>query len=250
MTPQPNNFIQTFDPPLLEGTIVRRPNRFIIEVELDGELIPCHCPTTGRIGNLVLDGLACLLSPAENPARKTRYTVEAIAVDRQAQYPWIGINQNAANKYIEAALTSGALDGIVPVESVLREQKLGISRLDFLVNNDTFVEVKTPLQNLQIVLPPNTLTRKQPAFNSTERMVKHVAELGGSLDSNQRAIMLLCFMYDNPGFRVEASTRKSQVAAGVSAAVAQGIEIWQVNLLLTPNGVTVGATTDLTAQFA
>ncbi len=25
-------------------------------------MVGCHCPTTGRIGNLILDGLPCLLS--------------------------------------------------------------------------------------------------------------------------------------------------------------------------------------------
>ncbi|ALV45086.1 hypothetical protein MB46_05760 [Arthrobacter alpinus] len=70
-----------FPEELLSGTIIRRPNRFIIDVEIDGEQVSCHCPTTGRIGNLVLDDLPCLLSLSRNPQRKTPFTVEAISVD-------------------------------------------------------------------------------------------------------------------------------------------------------------------------
>jgi sugar fermentation stimulation protein A len=95
-----------FAEPLSTGIIVRRPNRFIIEVEIDGAVVGCHCPTTGRIGNLILDGLRCLLSRSHSSTRKTPYTVEAISVDPpdSRDVTWIGINQNAANRYVEQAL--------------------------------------------------------------------------------------------------------------------------------------------------
>ncbi|WP_433177091.1 hypothetical protein [Actinoallomurus sp. CA-150999] len=34
-------------------------------------MVGCHCPTTGRIGDLVLDGLPCLLSRSHSNCRKT-----------------------------------------------------------------------------------------------------------------------------------------------------------------------------------
>jgi sugar fermentation stimulation protein A len=70
-----------FPEPLTQAAIVRRRNRFVIDVDLDGAVVGCHCPTTGRIGILVLDGLPCLLSASRNSARATPYTVEAISVD-------------------------------------------------------------------------------------------------------------------------------------------------------------------------
>jgi cobalamin-dependent methionine synthase I len=62
--------------------------------------------------------------------------------------------------------------------------------------------------------------------------------------------MLLGFLYDNPGFQHESTTRHHEVAARVAAAVAQGVEIWQTNLLIDPNGVRVGNTSNITTQFA
>ncbi|MEI6850117.1 MAG: DNA/RNA nuclease SfsA, partial [archaeon] len=41
-----------FKEPLKEGVIKSRPNRFIMLVLIDGKLEKCHCPSTGRIGNI------------------------------------------------------------------------------------------------------------------------------------------------------------------------------------------------------
>ncbi|SEE42754.1 Sugar fermentation stimulation protein [Arthrobacter alpinus] len=164
-----------FPEELLFGTIIRRPNRFIIAAEINGEQFSCHCPTTGRIGNLVLDDLQGLLSLSRNPQRKTPFTVEAISVDPPERADddrlWIGINQNAANRLVGRVLSAHLLPGIVTPTLVEREKKLGDSRLDFLVDGKTFIEVKTPLQSLQIDLGEHSRTTKTTPFDSTDRFV-------------------------------------------------------------------------------
>ncbi len=55
---------------------------------------------------------------------------------------------NASNRYIENSLKKGLLTEMVNgYSSVLREQVLGVSKLDFLVEN-TYIELKTPLQSI------------------------------------------------------------------------------------------------------
>lgn len=39
---------------LQEGVLVRRSSRFTMDVLIDDKIINCHCPTTGRIGNIEL----------------------------------------------------------------------------------------------------------------------------------------------------------------------------------------------------
>lgn len=120
---------------------------------------------------------------------------------------------------------------------VRREQFLGISKLDFLVG-DTYLEVKTPLQNLQLDIPDYVKTKKATPFSATERMVKHITELGNSLQSHQRAIFLTCFLYDNPGFRVtQRSTNYETVKSAVGRSLALGVEAWQANFKITPEQV-------------
>ncbi|MEV6424889.1 DNA/RNA nuclease SfsA [Streptomyces sp. NPDC051662] len=240
-----------FPEPLVAATVVRRPNRFIIDVEVEGTTIACHCPTTGRVGNLVLDGLPCLLSRAENSARKTPYTVEAVSVTEPGTgaLAWIGINQTAANRYVEQALAHRLLPEVVTTTTVRREQFLGKSRLDFLVNEDTYIEVKTPLENLQVALGDHIRTRPQSPLRSTDRFVKHIGELGRSLAEHERAILLVCFLYDNPGFQVLPSTHHSSVKTEVTTALQRGVEIWQINFQLDPTGVRVLRQYGLTRQF-
>jgi sugar fermentation stimulation protein A len=95
-----------------------------------------------------------------------------------------------------------------------------------------------PLQTLQIEIPDYVKTKKTTPFSSTDRFVKHITELSNSLKDHQRAILLVCFMYDNPGFQViERSTNYEQVSKAVSEATNNGVESWQVNFCITPVGV-------------
>jgi sugar fermentation stimulation protein A len=92
-----------FDKDLIEGTITSRPNRFIMMVKLGSKIIECHCPATGRIGNIKFDNISCLLSESNNNSRRTKYTVEAISLDdlSKKNKSWVGINQNKINRYVE-----------------------------------------------------------------------------------------------------------------------------------------------------
>jgi len=227
-----------FAEPLELATIVRRPNRFIIEVDIAGSVARCHCPTTGRIGNLVLDGLPCLISRSSNPHRKTANTVEAISVDDpKKKRAWIGINQGAVNRYVESALVGDLFPDLVTATAVERERGLGLSRLDFLVNGDSYIEVKTPLEPLQVSLGAHVRTRTVPPLAATDRLVRHITELGSSLGQHRRAVMLVCFLYDNPGFLFRPSSHHDDVKAHIEEAVRRGVEIWQANFALTPTGV-------------
>jgi sugar fermentation stimulation protein A len=229
-----------FETPLTEGIIVKRSSMYTMSVSVDGEDVQCHCPTTGRIGNIDIAGIPCLLSPSKDPNRKTKYTVEAVSLDlpETTEKRWIGINQNAANRYVEHYLRNGAFEDITgKADSVRREVFLGDSKLDFLAG-DTFVEVKTPLQHLQVDIPDHVRTKKVTPFSSTDRMTRHMRELADSLESHQRAVMLIVFLYDNPGFRiVEKSTNWRGVAETVHDCVSRGVETWQANFRIDRYGV-------------
>ena len=247
-----NNMVLKYEVPLIEGIIEKRKSQFTIDVCIDNEVVTCHCPTTGRIGNIDLSGIPCLLSKSDNPKRKTPYTVEAVSLDleKSKEKSWIGINQNAANRYVENALVEGLLPDMVSgYDTVIREQVLGSSKLDFLVG-DTYIEVKTPLLSIQLPYPEHIKTKKTGKFSSTERFVKHINELAGSLANQERAILLVCFIYNNPGFKVEVrSTNSDFVESEVQKCISKGIEIWQVNFSISPEKVTLLKYFDITHNF-
>ena len=192
------------------------------------------------------------MSKSDDPKRKTPYTVEAVSLDlpKSKEKSWIGINQNAANRYVENALVEGLFfDMVSGYDSVLREQVLGSSKLDFLVGN-TYIEVKTPLLSIQLPYPEHIKTKKTGKFSSTERFVKHINELAGSLANQERAILLVCFIYNNPGFKVEVrSTNSDFVESEVQKCISKGIEIWQVNFSISKDGVRLTKYFDITHNF-
>lgn len=229
-----------FSYPLIEGKILSRRGQFVMFVEINGVTERCHCPTTGRIGTFEIIGRPCLLSRSENLTRSTRYTVEAVSLNRPEDKikSWIGINQNASNRYVEYYLNNGGFKEMIHVGGkVLREKVLGKSKLDFLVG-DTYLEVKTPLQDIQLPIPEYVNIRKVSPFSDTSRLVRHMTDLANSLQTNQRAIILLVFLYDNPGFRViSRSTNYQKVFGVVQSSLSKGVEMWQANFEVTTDKV-------------
>jgi hypothetical protein len=105
---------------------------------------------------------------------------------------------------------------------------------------------QNPLDNLQVTLGGHIQTRPRPPLDSTGRLLRRIGELGQSLAARQRAIPLICFLYDNPGFKVQPSRHHATVKAQVSEAIRQGVEIWQVNFRLDATGVRVLSHHELT----
>lgn len=141
---------------------------------------------------------------------------------------------------MEYFLKNGEFDNMIHIDGeVLREQVIGNSKLDFLVGN-TFIEVKTVLQNIQLPIPSYVRQKKLSPFSSVERLCRHVIDLKNSLANHERAIMLLVFIYDNPGFKVSShSTEFEKVSRVTTNAFMTGVELWQANFEITPYGLTL-----------
>ena len=191
-----------FNEELTEGIIKERKGQFILFVKVKDKEYRCHCPTTGSVGGIILKNIPCLLSKSNNPKRTTDFTVEAISLDKPniKNKKWIGINQVKVNKYIEYFLKEGKFNKMIKkVNEVKREQMLGESKLDFLINNNCYMEVKSPLHNLNTNIP-NYLERKKSILYAGNRLIKHMLELGKNLKKNQREIILISFQYNSDNF--------------------------------------------------
>ena len=63
---------------VLPGSFLSRPNRFIAQVKINGEICVCHVKNTGRCRELLVPGAEVYVEKSENPARKTLYDLIAV----------------------------------------------------------------------------------------------------------------------------------------------------------------------------
>lgn len=227
-----------FEKPLIRGKMLKRKSQFTALVEIDGEELVAHIPTTNRIGDVENKNLPCLLSYHDDPKRKLKYDIEAVLLSDDEN--WIGINQILSNRLVEFFLKEHELDAIVPdFDSVQREVKLGISKLDFKVE-DTYMEVKTPLTTINVKYGQDIKTLPPKPFSSTDRMVKHLKELAGSLKNQEKAVFLQVFQYRITERKERLrSTHYEEVSQTFKEASEAGVEFWEVQMDFRLEGVTL-----------
>jgi len=113
---------------------ISRPNRFVGEIQVNGRTASCHIADTGRLKEILMKGRRILV--AKNPARlKTDYRLLACEMGE-----WVLINTAIHTHIARAAIHNGVL-GFIP-KTLQPEVKTGNSRLDFLVDNRLFIELK------------------------------------------------------------------------------------------------------------
>ena len=119
-----------------KAKFIARPNRFIANVEVDGNELVVHVKNTGRCKELLVPGCTVYLEKAENPERKTPYDLVAVEKDGRI----INIDSQAPNKVVkEWLLSQEQYDKVQP------EYKYGNSRIDFYMEkaeNQYLMEVK------------------------------------------------------------------------------------------------------------
>ena len=232
-----------FAEPLIEGLIKSHPNRFIMLVEIAGKIKKCHCPSTGRIGNIVFEDIPCLLSQAKNPDRKTNFTVEAISLDppKKKSKQWLGTNHVKMNTYVEYFLKESQFEKMISHgEKTRRERQLGNSRIDFQIDKN-FVEVKMLLINTPSRFDKLEKDKPKSKFDSFDRLIKHFEELGKEIKKNKnRAIILICYQYEAKPFeRPKGNKTNSKIMEASRKSFKNGVENWQANFKIDSRGVTL-----------
>ena len=184
----------------------------------------------------VRKNLPCLLSYHDDPKRKLKYDIEAVLLSDDEN--WIGINQILSNRLVEHFFRTHELDEIVAdFDAIQREVKLGVSKLDFKVG-DTYLEVKTPLTTINVKYGENIKTLPPKPFSSTDRMVRHVNELAGSLKEHERAVFLQVYQYRITERKERLrSTHYEEISRTIREAIEKGVEFWEIQMDFRPDGV-------------
>ena len=88
---------------MVPGVFLKRPNRFIAHIEIDGKEEICHVKNTGRCRELLPAGAKVWCLDAQSDTRKTRYDLIAA----QKGELLINMDSQAPNKAVESWLKKG-----------------------------------------------------------------------------------------------------------------------------------------------
>lgn len=153
------------------AVFVSRPNRFIANVDIDGQRETVHVKNTGRCRELLLPGSKVILEKSDNIHRKTKY--DLIAVYKK-DLGLVNIDSQAPNKVVREWLETKPV--LFPEITFLKpEFTYGKSRIDFYLecgNRKILIEVKG------CTLEINGIGYFPDA--PTERGVKHLYELANA----------------------------------------------------------------------
>ncbi len=203
---------------IVKGSFISRPNRFIANVNINGEIKVCHVKNTGRCKELLLKDATVLLEKSDNPLRKTEYDLvsvykgdKLINMDSQAPNALFG-------EWIKESGYFGELTLIKP------ECKYKNSRFDFYLeseNRKIFIEVKgVTLERDGLLLFPDA---------PTERGVKHLQELVDAKSNGYEAyVFFVAQMKDCKAFMPNSETHP-EFSVALKKAKDSGVEIRCVN---------------------
>ena len=151
------------------GTFVRRINRFVAEVMIDGKTERVHVKNTGRLRELLLPGAKVTLQKASDPGRKTAYDLISVYKEGLA---WVNIDSLVPNKLMKQYLMSLDYDVVKP------EYTFGDSRFDFYMER----QGEKYLTEVKGCTLAADLERGTGLFPDapTERGVKHLDELAAA----------------------------------------------------------------------
>ncbi|MBY9019980.1 MAG: DNA/RNA nuclease SfsA [Candidatus Lokiarchaeota archaeon] len=158
-------------PNLKKGIFLRRPNRFVSEIEYDHQIKSAHVHDPGRLKELLIPGKEVLFTESRG---KLDYYIKAV----KSQEDWILIDTALHSKIALKAFPH--ISELSQVKEIRKEVQIGNSRIDFVLDG-------VPLEVKGVTLVKDDLALFPDA--PTERGARHVQEI---ID-NQGMLLFLVF---------------------------------------------------------
>ena len=213
---------------MVPGTFLKRPNRFIAHIEIDGQEEICHVKNTGRCRELLPVGAAVFCQRAANPDRKTKY--DLITVKKGERL--INMDSQAPNIAAGEWLTSGGLGEITDLKP---ETTHGGSRFDFSFVKDgkkCFLEVKgVTLENGGICAFPDA---------PTDRGAKHLRGLQKCVEAGFGGYVLFVIQMSDVRYLHPNDTTDPAFGKALREAAAAGVQVLAMDCIVTEDSMTIG----------
>ncbi len=216
---------------IIEGIFLKRPNRFIAQVLINGKEETVHVKNTGRCKELLMSGVKVILEDcSNNPNRKTRYSLIAVWKENML----VNMDSQVPNAVIFEALKDGKIKEISHISYLKREVSFGKSRYDIYheaENKKGFIEVKgVTLENNSIAMFPDA---------PTERGAKHVLEMIEAVKYGfQGTIFFLIQMKGPNEFRLNWQMDRN-FSEAVKLASKKGVQILAYDSIVSEDSIVI-----------
>ena len=196
---------------ITRAVFIKRPNRFIAEVYVNGKKETVHVKNTGRCRELLIPDSEVWLTAPGNPDRKTKYDLVAVRKNNGILY---NIDSQAPNKVVREWLDKQDYDKVIP------EYTYGESRIDFYMER---AGIKYLMEVKGCTLEIDGIGYFPDA--PTERGIKHLHELAGAVKAGYKAMLAFVIQMDGVG-EVRANTdTHPEFGTALDEAIADGVEI-------------------------
>lgn len=234
-------------PPLTNGHILRRYQRFLADVILEnGSCVTAHCPNTGSMRTCWEPGAPVQLSYSTNPTRKLAWTLERVDMGSG----WVGVHTGRINGVIAAAISAQQIPLLNGYASLRQEVTVDMpnlprGRIDIGLYGgsgpDALVEVKN------ITLLDGECLRFPDAV--TIRGLKHLEILLAIHLMGCRAVLLLALNRPEGKFFAPARAIDPVYAQRLAEVAAAGVEIIALRLHHGVQNLDVGELVDVRLDY-
>lgn len=201
----------------VKGIFKARPNRFIAEVEVDGNLEIAHVPNTGRCKELLVENAVVWLKPSDNPNRKTKFSLHFV----ENEGVLVSLYSQQANSIVYDAVVSGKIKELLGYDYHQREKTVDNSRIDIYLENSNgdscFVEVK----GVTLIIDGEARFPDAP----TERGAKHLKELIKLKKEGNRCCVFFLIQHPAGNFFRPNWENDPQFSHTLNEAYEEGVEI-------------------------
>ncbi len=212
---------------MVPGIFLRRPNRFIAHVAIDGKEQICHVKNTGRCRELLVPGCRVWCAVSDNPNRKTKY--DLITVEKGTRL--INMDSQAPNTAAKEWLLSG---GLGEIENLRPETVHGNSRFDFSFTcqgRQCFLEVKgVTLEDGGICAFPDA---------PTQRGAKHLRELTQAAKDGYGAYVLFVIQMEDVTYLHPNDATDPDFGQALREAAAAGVQLIAMDCAVTQDTMVI-----------
>lgn len=227
--------------------LVRRRNRFVVDVQPDAESLkgsavganletfPLHLPNSGRMKELLQPGT---LGLAHMDARKDRGTLGTLLLV-EYEGRWVSVDARMPNRLFSRCLEVKALPPFQGYTAWRAEVSWGQGRVDFLLSpaDDSLGKAGFLVETKSCNLVEDGLALFPDA--PTVRGTRHLRELAEAVDLGYRAAVAWFVQRDDAQAFATHVEADPDFAIAFKEARTRGVEAYAYRCLVEPSGVTV-----------